>query len=88
DRQPRQPLLPCPLLGAGARGAGRGRRRGGAVRRPGQAAGRRRADDRRRAHRRAGRTGRHRRLLLRRQGQDGRGDAAERDVQPGARRVL
>jgi isocitrate dehydrogenase len=42
---------------------------------PGRAARRRRGDDRRRAQRGAGLAGRPRRLLLRRQGQDGRRDA-------------
>ncbi|CAA9320553.1 MAG: Isocitrate dehydrogenase [NADP]; Monomeric isocitrate dehydrogenase [NADP], partial [uncultured Frankineae bacterium] len=86
--QPRQPLLPGAVLGAGPGPADAGRRRGRAVRRSRRAPRRRRVDDRRRAERRAGLARGPRRLLLRRQGQDRRGHAAERDLQPGARRVL
>ena len=65
-RQPRQPLLPRALLGAGAGRADRRRGARGGVRAARRAARRRRGDDRRRAQRRAGRAGRPRRLLLRR----------------------
>ena len=76
DRQPRQPLLPRALLGAGARRADRGRRAGRRVRRGRRRLARERADDRRRAARRAGHAGRHRRLLPARQRQGHRRDAS------------
>ena len=63
DRQPRQPLLPRPVLGAGAGRADRRRRAGGTVRADRRRVVGQRADDRRRAARRAGPAGRHRRLL-------------------------
>ena len=63
DRQPRQPLLPRAVLGAGAGGAD-GRPRAGGALRPGRRGARReRADDRRRAARGAGHSRRDRRLL-------------------------
>ena len=83
-RQPRQPLLPRAVLGAGARRADRGRGAGRALRPAGRDAGRERGDDRRRARRGAGRAGRHRRLLLPGPREGHGGDAAERDVQRGA----
>ncbi|MCW2615873.1 MAG: isocitrate dehydrogenase [Frankiales bacterium] len=88
DRQPGQPLLPRAVLGAGSGRADRGPGRRGPVRGPGEAAGRGRAEDRRGAARRAGLARRPRRLLLRRQGQDGRRHAPERDVQRGPRLLL
>ena len=63
DRQPRQPLLPRALLGPGAGRAGRGRRAEGALRPGGQGARGQRGQDRRRAERRPGQAGGHRRLL-------------------------
>ena len=48
-RQPRQPVLPRDVLGAGAGGADRGRGAAGALRAAGEDAGRQRAEDRRRA---------------------------------------
>jgi isocitrate dehydrogenase len=66
--QPRQPLLPRPVLGAGAGGADRRRRAGRRVRPARAAARRRRGGDRGRAGRRAGQPGRPGRLLQRRQG--------------------
>ena len=86
--QPGQPLLPGPVLGAGAGRADRGRRAGRGVRAAGRAAGRRRGDDRRRAERRAGPAGRPGRLLLRGQGQGRRGDAPQPDLQRGAGQPL
>ena len=83
-RQPRLALLPGALLGPGARRADRGqptwpRRSSRSPRRwpPGAA-------DRRRAARRPGQPGRHRRLLPPRRRQGRRGDAPVRDVQRGA----
>jgi hypothetical protein len=70
--QPRQPVLPGDVLGAGAGRADRRRRTGRQVRPAGQAAGRERAEDRGRAERRAGQAGRYRRLLPARYGQAGR----------------
>ena len=67
-RQPRQPLLPRAVLGAGAGRADRRRGAGGRVRRPGQDPHRAGADDRRRADRRPGLAGRHRRVLPARPG--------------------
>ena len=87
-RQPRQPLLPRPVLGQGPRRADRRRRAGEGLRPARRAARRGRGEDRRRAERRAGQPGRPRRLLLRRQGQGRRGDAAQPDVQRGARGAL
>ena len=77
-RQPRQPLLPRALLGAGAGGAGRRRGAGGGVRAARGAARGGRGDDRRRAGGGPGRAGRPRRLLPRRPRQGDGGDAAER----------
>ena len=64
-RQPRQPLLPRAVLGAGAGRADRGSGARARVRAARGGAGRQRGDDRRRAERGAGRAGRPRRLLLR-----------------------
>ena len=82
-RQPRQPLLPGPVLGAGAgradrrRGAGRGLRR----RSPRRSRSRSRRSSTNCS--RPGRAGRHRRLLPARPGQGGRGHAPVGHVQPG-----
>ena len=57
DRQPRQPLLPRAVLGAGARGADDGRRAGRALRAGRRGPGRERGQDRRRADRGQGRPG-------------------------------
>ncbi len=62
-RQPRQPLLPGPVLGAGAGPADGGRAARGGVRAAGEDADRAGADDRRRAGLRPGAARRHRRLL-------------------------
>ena len=70
-RQPRQPLLPGAVLGAGAGRAGRRRRPGQGVLRPGRDARRQRGHDQRRAARGAGLTRRHRRLLPPRRRQGG-----------------
>ncbi|CAK7279288.1 hypothetical protein SGPA1_10066 [Streptomyces misionensis JCM 4497] len=74
-RQPRQPLLPVPVLGAGAGQADRRRRPGQGLRAARRVPRGRRAEDRGRAERRPGHAGRPRRLLPRRPGQGGRGDA-------------
>ena len=74
------PLLPGALLGRGAGGADRRRRARLRLRRPGQAAARQRVDDHRRADRRPGLTGRHRRLLPPRRRQGLRGDATVEDA--------
>ena len=89
DRQPGQPLLPRAVLGAGARAAERGRRRRRSCSPP--LAERLAADEEKidaELLGGAGQPGRPRRLLLRRQGEDRRGDAPERDVQRGARLLL
>ena len=83
-RQPRQPVLPGHVLGAGTGGAERGRRAGRALRAAGQGAGRQRAEDRCRADRGAGQAGGHRRLLQAGDAQGQGRDAPERDVQRGA----
>ena len=88
DRQPGQPLLPRPVLGAGAGAPDRRRRARRPVRSAGRAAGRQRGHDRRRAPRGAGLARRHRRLLPARRGEDRGGDAALRHVQRGARHAL
>ena len=92
-RQPRQPLLPRAVLGAGARGAGRGRAARAGVRAAGRAARGRRGHDRRGARGGPGRGRRPRRLLPGRPRQGDRGHAPERDVQrrdrvAGRRRAL
>ena len=63
DRQPRQPLLPGALLGSGARSAAVGPRARGSLRADRRGARCQRAADRRRAPRRTGIAGRHRRVL-------------------------
>ena len=83
-RQPRQPLLPGAVLGAGAGEAVRRRGARGRVQAARRAPGRRRGEDRRRAGRGAGRGRGPRRLLLRRSREGDRGDAPERDAQRGA----
>ena len=88
DRQPRQPLLPRPVLGAGAGGADRRPGPRGGVLRAGQDARRQRGADRRRAARRAGLPRRPRRLLPPRPGQDDGRDASLDDVQRRARPAL
>ena len=92
-RQPRQPLLPRAVLGAGTRGAGRGHLARAGVRAAGQAARGRRGHDRRGARGGPGGGRRPRRLLPGRPRQGDRGDAPERDVQrrdrvAGRRRAL
>ena len=85
DRQPRQPLLPRALLGAGAGQADRGRRPRGRVLRCCREAHRRRAEDQRRAPRRAGFPRRHRRLLPPGPREDLGCHAPVRDLQRGPR---
>ena len=75
----------APLLGRGAREADRGRRPRRRVRLAREHPARQREDDRRRAARRAGQAGRHRRLLPSRRREGRRGDAAVRHVQRGPR---
>ena len=81
DRQPRQPLLAGPLLGPGAGRPDRGRRARRHVRPRGRAAGGPVRGDRRRADRRPGPSGGHRRLLPPGRGQGRGGHAPECDVQ-------
>ena len=79
DRQPGQHVLSRPLLGAGPRGPGRGRRDEGPLRRVGGPAGRKRGGNHRRAARRAREPGRHRRLLPPRRRPRRAGHAAQPD---------
>ena len=79
-RQPRQPVLPDPVLGAGTAAADRGRRAGSKLRAAGQGAGRQRGRHRRGADRDPGSACRHRRLPARRE-QARRRHAPERDLQ-------
>ena len=83
-RQPWLALLPGALLGPGAGRPDRGQRPGRGLQAVRRDAGGQGAADRRRADRRAGQPGRHRRLLPPRPGQGRRGDAPVRDVQRGA----
>ena len=80
-RQPGQPVLPRPVLGAGTRRADRGQGTGRTLRPAGRSADRERGHHRRRAQQGTGRRGGHRRLLLPRRRQDHGGDAAEQNVQ-------
>ena len=88
DRQPRQPLLPGALLGAGAGRPVRRPRAGRRVRAAGGAARRRRGGDRRRAAGRAGPARRPRRLLLPGSGEGHRGHAPVADLQRRARHAV
>ncbi len=88
DRQPRQPLLHRPLLGAGTRRADRRRRARRGVRADRGDAGRQRADDRRGIPRSAGPARRHRRLLQPRPGARRRRDAPQRHLQRHPRPAL
>ena len=63
DRQPRQPFLPRPVLGAGAGRADQGRGAASPLQAAGRDARQERGQDQRRADRRARQAGRHRRLL-------------------------
>ena len=87
-RQPRQPLLPRPLLGEGASRADRGPGPRGAFRAAGRHARRERGDDRRGAELRPGGTRRHRRLLPAGPRARRGGDASERDLEQRARELL
>jgi hypothetical protein len=80
-RQPRQPVLPRHLLGAGAGRAERGQGTAGAFRAAGEGPGRERAEDHRRAESRAGQGRGYRRLLHARYGKDRGGDAPEPDLE-------
>lgn len=84
-RQPRQPLLPGPVLGPGAGAADRRRTARAGVRRAREDAGRAGADHRRRADRGAGLARRHRWLLPAGPGQGLRRHASVGDVRPGHR---